>query len=260
MVKRRQKAFSRAPSQQSSRNRALFSRATARFSLGWSRDEAIFFAFFVAAFSSSSRAHHDVSLGMAFLDFGSTDPAMNDPLDIDSILMPPPSKRLRGETIVSPEEAHSKGVVLSLPPGRDQRQNSDPAWSTEADLSPFTFKKSQEGFETTVSEELSGKIVSLELPQSVMASRTIPANDTTAPDQGSTFKQRRNVEEESIGTGSETVIDSVNDGSKSAWQTPAKTRFSDIVGHAAAKLRIDEMLLPLALPPSLANSVLSGEH
>lgn len=37
-----------------------------------------------------------------------------------------------------------------------------------------------------------------------------------------------------------------------------KTRFSDIIGHGSAKLRLDEMLLPLALPPSLARSILTG--
>lgn len=35
-------------------------------------------------------------------------------------------------------------------------------------------------------------------------------------------------------------------------------RFSDIIGHAAVKLRLDEVLLPLALPPALADSILVG--
>ena len=39
-----------------------------------------------------------------------------------------------------------------------------------------------------------------------------------------------------------------------------KTRFSDIIGHGAAKLRLDEMLLPLALPIELAQSVLTGKY
>jgi len=39
---------------------------------------------------------------------------------------------------------------------------------------------------------------------------------------------------------------------------PIQTRFSDIIGHGQAKLRLDEMLLPLALPPSLAASILKG--
>ena len=37
------------------------------------------------------------------------------------------------------------------------------------------------------------------------------------------------------------------------------SRFSDIIGHGAAKLRLDEMLLPLALPVSLARNILTGK-
>ena len=36
------------------------------------------------------------------------------------------------------------------------------------------------------------------------------------------------------------------------------TRFSDIIGHAAAKLRLEEMLLPLSLPQSISNQILIG--
>ena len=36
-------------------------------------------------------------------------------------------------------------------------------------------------------------------------------------------------------------------------------RFSDIIGHGAAKLRLDEMLLPLALPPTISRNVLVGK-
>ena len=36
-------------------------------------------------------------------------------------------------------------------------------------------------------------------------------------------------------------------------------RFSDIVGHGAVKLRLDEVLLPMALPPALADSILTGK-
>ena len=38
-----------------------------------------------------------------------------------------------------------------------------------------------------------------------------------------------------------------------------QTRFDDIIGHEHAKLRLDEALLPLALPPSLALKILTGE-
>lgn len=37
------------------------------------------------------------------------------------------------------------------------------------------------------------------------------------------------------------------------------TRFRDIIGHTQAKLRLDEALLPLALPPDLADSILKGK-
>ena len=39
---------------------------------------------------------------------------------------------------------------------------------------------------------------------------------------------------------------------------PINASFRDIIGHGQAKLRLDEVLLPLALPPDLADSVLSG--
>lgn len=40
---------------------------------------------------------------------------------------------------------------------------------------------------------------------------------------------------------------------------PVKASFQDIIGHGAAKLRLDEALLPLALPPDLAGAVLTGK-
>jgi ATP-dependent 26S proteasome regulatory subunit len=37
-----------------------------------------------------------------------------------------------------------------------------------------------------------------------------------------------------------------------------QTRFTDIIGHASVKLRIDELILPLGLPSTIADSVLKG--
>jgi SpoVK/Ycf46/Vps4 family AAA+-type ATPase len=37
-----------------------------------------------------------------------------------------------------------------------------------------------------------------------------------------------------------------------------RTRFKDIIGHGAVKLRIEEILLPMALPPIVADTVLTG--
>lgn len=51
-----------------------------------------------------------------------------------------------------------------------------------------------------------------------------------------------------------------NDTSASKFQSPDPTlpRFKDIIGHGHAKLRIEELLLPMALPLSVTNSVLTG--
>lgn len=35
-------------------------------------------------------------------------------------------------------------------------------------------------------------------------------------------------------------------------------RFSDIIGHASVKLRIDELILPLGLPAAISHSILKG--
>jgi hypothetical protein len=37
-----------------------------------------------------------------------------------------------------------------------------------------------------------------------------------------------------------------------------QTRFADIIGHASAKLHMEELLLPLALPPEVAASIFTG--
>lgn len=69
-----------------------------------------------------------------------------------------------------------------------------------------------------------------------------------------------------------TIINNANDNfttkrDKSPSQPPSphgydiptiNASFRDIIGHGQAKLRLDEALLPLALPPDLATSVLSG--
>jgi SpoVK/Ycf46/Vps4 family AAA+-type ATPase len=56
------------------------------------------------------------------------------------------------------------------------------------------------------------------------------------------------------------IVDSMESEKRRDEDMPVTTttRFSDIIGHASVKLRIDEMLLPLALPPSLSESILTG--
>lgn len=45
---------------------------------------------------------------------------------------------------------------------------------------------------------------------------------------------------------------------KSCSESFEKTRFKDIIGHGAVKLRLDELLLPLALPENITQTVLVG--
>lgn len=45
---------------------------------------------------------------------------------------------------------------------------------------------------------------------------------------------------------------------KHGMETFEQVRFHDVVGHGAVKMRIEEMLLPLALPPLLSAKVLTG--
>jgi hypothetical protein len=54
----------------------------------------------------------------------------------------------------------------------------------------------------------------------------------------------------------------VLDGGSRSYQLPDPDlpRFSDITGHGAVKLRIEEVLLPIGLPLALANSILVGEQ
>ena len=44
----------------------------------------------------------------------------------------------------------------------------------------------------------------------------------------------------------------------SANNMTSTVRFKDIIGHQSVKLRLDEVLLPMALPPSLSRAVLKG--
>ena len=58
----------------------------------------------------------------------------------------------------------------------------------------------------------------------------------------------------------ENETNSREEDSEVEFDKPSITaRFSDIIGHGAAKLRLDEMLLPLALPPTMSRNVLVGK-
>lgn len=68
-------------------------------------------------------------------------------------------------------------------------------------------------------------------------------------------KSDEGKEEEPLGK----IVDKTQSSQHHGYDIPPiTTSFRDIIGHGQAKLRLDEALLPLALPPDLADSVLSG--
>lgn len=183
---------------------------------------------------------------------------MENTVDIDSILMPPPSKRSRGGTIVSPDEALSKDVAFSLP--STMYQTAVPVWSSPN--APVRDGSQDEICTDGIGGRSSGYGRSTKAPQQVSQS---DVEVSRAAGEESLKGDCYGDGDDSIKTDSTTLIDSVDGdasdrGALSLRQTPITTRFSDIVGHAAAKLRIDEMLLPLALPAPIATSVLTGKY
>jgi ATP-dependent 26S proteasome regulatory subunit len=71
----------------------------------------------------------------------------------------------------------------------------------------------------------------------------VQARVLTAPPSHASFSSRKR-KVSSIGDSSTMLIE--------------KTRFKDIIGHTAVKVRCDELLLPMLLPPTLTDSVLTG--
>ena len=68
------------------------------------------------------------------------------------------------------------------------------------------------------------------------------------------------LEEESTINDFATKTDKSHISTQGEYEQPPipNASFRDIIGHGQAKLRLDEALLPLALPPDLCDSVLSG--
>lgn len=63
---------------------------------------------------------------------------------------------------------------------------------------------------------------------------------------------------DSLGSATSRATNCTTNAQSSMSFDVVQTRFSDIIGHGNVKIRIDELLLPLALPPSLTDSILRG--
>jgi hypothetical protein len=176
-------------------------------------------------------------------------------VDIDSILMPPPRKRPRdGSTRLA------KDIEFSLPMPTSQNHVL-PTPST--DHSP-----SNVGLDGTsnipimmgVSHYNDAEPLTFVTPPKTES--CFHGTSTTVGDRDATDFS----ETDSVQTERSTVIDESYSqgyenqelGLEDAQPETTSTRFNDVIGHSSVKLRIDEMLLPLALPPALAQSILTG--
>jgi hypothetical protein len=175
-------------------------------------------------------------------------------VDIDSILMPPPRKRPRGGV----ESAFlAKDIVFSLPMSTSQNVLPTPSID-DSRINPDLDSSASIPIITGAPQNEDHVAC---LPEAI--------NFVTPPkiDSWSHEPSMTNFSEtDSIQTEHSTVLDesfSVSNenrerGHEDAQPETTSTRFSDIIGHASVKLRIDEMLLPLALPLTLAQSILTG--
>lgn len=87
---------------------------------------------------------------------------------------------------------------------------------------------------------------------------TLTAHDGGDDDNGDDDDAAAKCVVTPIGGGGEPSLPTSADDHSDRGEEPIKTRFSDIIGHSSAKLRIEEILLPSALPPHLADSILTG--
>jgi hypothetical protein len=174
---------------------------------------------------------------------------------IDSLLMPPPPKRFC-DGLEHGNLSRSNDIEFSImPPPSNQEQH--PSLETAARQDDYSGMIQQ--VETVGSSSLPDTINFVTPPKAAAAEScdaSSPAeahhdgNDTNFSETDSMQSERSTVIAESLS--------SDNQEQRDVMPETTTTRFSDIIGHASVKLRIDEMLLPLALPPALADSILTG--
>jgi hypothetical protein len=172
---------------------------------------------------------------------------------VDEDSMPPPKKILRrGSSEL--EDALMKGEIsLSLP----QRELT--SWMYETAVSPGPSTNASEQSKYAPHQQGAA-------PENRSDGRAYGAGETTngtekdylivAHDRFDDTDPITPTEEPETTCG-KAPMSSPEQISKASYRVTS-TKFSDVIGHGAVKLRLDEVLLPLALPPALANSILTG--
>ena len=200
--------------------------------------------------------HHIPSATMAF-----------EASSIDNILLLPPAKVLKRGT-PEIEDAIKKGeVTFSLPPQElaswlhPQKQQECGAMdvedaSTMASDSNGSMHTDYLSFHNDLSE------IQASLNEEMHDERGDHQVDEEAT-QTQKDDDRRNDSHASCEMSASSKVDVTPSSArkrdiKAMSEQPRATRFRDIIGHGAVKLRLDEILLPLALPTNLADSILTG--
>jgi hypothetical protein len=194
--------------------------------------------------------------------------------------MPPPKKRYRNGTLELQEAVREGHIALSLPelpdrefstaivsvegkPGKTHSNTFEDAGDeATCDVTAVNDERQQKG-ERDDATRPEYEVAPLRIlqaqdePPNNDGPRNIsPLSVTSIPSQDG------NTPSGSIDDTSQSDGIVVLDGGSRSYQLPDPDlpRFSDIIGHGAAKLRIEEVLLPIGLPLALANSILVGEQ
>ena len=166
-------------------------------------------------------------------------------IDEDSLLMPPPPPRLPKRQKVG-ADTHPNSIMIP-PPSQANNNSSSNDGSVDS---------------SSTENECDARLrVGLLMHNST-------SNNEEGRDQDICSGQNDNSSNDGLMQGDDDIVHSANDNDikqknqqprdNGSSPSPASVSFRDIIGHGQAKLRLDEALLPLALPQDLAESVLCG--
>lgn len=161
---------------------------------------------------------------------------------VSNSMMPPPCKVMRKGSHELQAAIQSGNVELSLP------QQEWSSWVSSAHHDEWHNSNVCETGESTNSGSFyvdNGELLSHETLDEDPSPPMLQPASQQSKGQTSSIKRSRPTQDDEREE-SDPLIDA------------SLPRFSDIIGHSAVKLRLDEVLLPLALPPDLADSILVG--
>ena len=196
--------------------------------------------------------HHPLSVGTSFLHNPPWTPTQrgiehNKPISSQKqslIVMPEHSEREPTDTsgtklpFVSPSSS-SKGRAPSSRAGHDdQTLANDPHEQLLYSNNTFQSAIDVDGDYCQDCQRVGSETVDSGIHLS--SSHATTAVDTATRDDDDEYQQSNNKRKQSYDENFE------------------RTRFQDVIGHSAVKLRMEEMLLPMALPSNVASQVLTG--